>query len=376
MIPSVSLNQLANDRQLAPFESWSEGKPAGYFRLPMTEEAVRFYHEQGFLVIEDALTGDEVDALNREALSICRGERGEFGGIMAAEPDESDAEVMRRYLCIHFPHKMSEIMYNALATPPMVEVLTSVIGPNVKAMQSMLFIKASGKPGQAWHQDEFFIPTRDRSLTGGWIALDDATVENGCLWVIPGSHRAGVIWPQHIHGDRRFDCTGEAMYFPYTDDDAVPVEVKRGSMVFFNGYLLHRSLPNYAQGGFRRSLVNHYMSAESLLPWQSYQPGTPVATADYRDIVMVAGTDPYAWKGTEERAAPHVRASGEGGCGNSERNAEALKKLQAGGMSGAMGGGMSGMSGGMSGMSGGMGAMGGAMGANPEPFMYDDDEDE
>ena len=65
-----------------------------------------------------------------------------------------------------------------------------MIGPNVKAMQSMLFIKAEGKPGQAWHQDEYYIPTRDRSLTAAWIALDDATVENGCLWVLPGSHRA------------------------------------------------------------------------------------------------------------------------------------------------------------------------------------------
>jgi hypothetical protein len=150
--------------------------------------------------------------------------------------------------------------------------------------------------------------------------MDDATVENGCLWVIPGSHRHGVIWPQHQHNDRRFDCTGEAE-FPYTNDDAVPVEVRRGSVVFFNGYLLHRSLPNYAPSGFRRSLVNHYMSAESLLPWFWQGLEGPVSTADYRDIVLVAGRDPYAYKGTEERASAHVRPSGEGGCGNAENNA-------------------------------------------------------
>jgi ectoine hydroxylase-related dioxygenase (phytanoyl-CoA dioxygenase family) len=45
------------------------------------------------------------------------------------------------------------------------------------------------------HQDEYYIPTRDRSLCASWIALDDATIDNGCLWVIPGSHRQGVIWP-------------------------------------------------------------------------------------------------------------------------------------------------------------------------------------
>ncbi len=168
--------------------------------------------------------------------------------------------------------------------------------------------KASGKPGQAWHQDEFFIPTRDRSLCGGWIALDDATVENGCLWVIPGSHKSSVIWEMGEHGDRRFDCAQESRGFPYTDADSVPVEVEAGSIVFFNGYLLHRSLPNRAaQGCFRRSLVNHYMSAESRLPWKYIRE-------DYRDIVMVAGRDPYAYRGTTELATAFVRRSGEGGC--------------------------------------------------------------
>jgi phytanoyl-CoA hydroxylase len=321
MTDTLSLNGRAEARELAPWESWDGGRaPAGYFRLPLGEEARRFYQENGFLVLEDALGDDEIAALNAEAAQICRGERGDVRGITPAEPGEGDDEVLRRYLCIHFPHKISAEMREALAHPSITEVLTGVIGPNVKCMQSMLFIKASGKPGQAWHQDEFFIPTRDRSLAGAWIAMDDATVENGCLWVIPGSHRHGVIWPQHQHNDRRFDCTGEAE-FPYTNDDAVPVEVRRGSVVFFNGYLLHRSLPNYAPSGFRRSLVNHYMSAESLLPWFWQGLEGPVSTADYRDIVLVAGRDPYAYKGTEERASAHVRPSGEGGCGNAENNA-------------------------------------------------------
>nr|HMP43160.1 phytanoyl-CoA dioxygenase family protein [Roseiflexaceae bacterium] len=321
MIAHTSLNQLAGERKLAPFATWPDGMiPEGYFARTELDAAALFYREQGFLVLDRALDTMEVDALNAEAAAICRGDRGPVRGALPGEPGEPDEDVMRRHLCIHFPHKISPAMHDALAHPAIVDTLTRVIGPNVKAMQSMLFIKASGKPGQAWHQDEFFIPTRDRSLAGAWIALDDATVENGCLWVIPGSHRHGLLWPQQKHNDRRFDCTGEAISFPYTDDDAVPVEVRRGSIVFFNGYLLHRSLPNYAQAGFRRSLVNHYMSAESLLPWMGFDPGQPVGSADYRDIVLVAGYDPYAWKGTEERASPHVRPSGEGGCGNAERN--------------------------------------------------------
>lgn len=312
-----------------PFISWQSGKPAGYFDradLAKTDVIKQSFQENGFVVIENAFNPEEIDALNAETVALCRGERGNVRGVTPAEPSENDVDVMRRYLCIHFPHKISTSMFNALGHASIADTLTTVIGPNVKCMQSMLFIKASGKPGQAWHQDEFYIPTRDRSLTGAWIALDDATVENGCLWVIPGSHKHGILWPQHQHQDRRFDCAGESANFPYKDEDAVPVEVKKGTVVFFNGYLLHRSLPNYAASGFRRALVNHYMSAESLLPWFNKDSMTSwVAASDYRDIVMIAGKDPYAWKGIDDRASAHVRPSGEGGCGNQERNTDTLK---------------------------------------------------
>lgn len=273
-----------------------------------------FYEEHGYLVVPGALSRDELEELRAEATRICRGERGDVKGFVSGIKDESEEETLRRYLCIHFPHKISDTMQKYLATPKMIEVLTEVIGPNVKCMQSMLFIKATGKPGQAWHQDEDFIPTRDNSLVGGWIAMDDATIENGCLWVIPGSHKPGVLWPMEQQQDTRFDCTDESTGFPYTDTDAIPVEVKAGSIVFFNGYLLHRSFPNRAQSGYRRVLVNHYMNAASLLPWQKPKEGEQMAIADYRDIVMVAGKDPYAYKGTEDIAEAMVRPSGEGGC--------------------------------------------------------------
>ena len=275
-----------------------------------------FYAENGYLVVPDALSPDELQELCDETLRICKGELGDVRGFEPNVSGESDADVLRRYLCIHFPHKISDVMLKYLATPSMIDVLTEIIGPDVKCMQSMLFIKSTGKPGQAWHQDEDFIPTRDRSLAGGWIAMDDATIENGCLWVIPGSHKPGLLWPLEVQEDARFDCTDEAAGFPYTDDDAIPVEVKAGSIVFFNGYLLHRSFPNRAQSGYRRVLVNHYMSASSLLPWRPPKEGEHMAIADYRDIVMVAGNDPYSWKGTIDIATPMVRPSGEGGCEN------------------------------------------------------------
>ena len=321
-----SLNARAEANDLLAWSSWPEvGFPSGYYPTDQFNHLSTFFGEQGFCVLESALDVAEIAELRQEALAICRGERGELPGIEPALASESDDDVLKKYLCIHFPHKISQKMKGYISHPMITKALTHLVGPNVKCMQSMLFIKAAGKPGQAWHQDEIYIPTRDRSLIGAWIAMDDATVENGCLWVLPGSQKRGVLYQLEAHNDRRFDCSAEAQSFPYSNDDAVPVEVKAGSIVFFNGYLLHRSLPNLAKSGYRRSLVNHYMSAESLLPWfgDKIPHGDAVSTADNRDILLVAGEDPYSYKGIENRNGPHVRPSGEGGCGNIERNEEA-----------------------------------------------------
>jgi ectoine hydroxylase-related dioxygenase (phytanoyl-CoA dioxygenase family) len=275
---------------------------------------INTYQRDGFVVCPELLSLDEVDALRGETLRLSRGERGQVAGLAPAGPDATDEDVLRGVLCIHFPHKLSQPMRGLLSHRRVVEILTSVIGPDVKAMQSMLFVKAEGKPGQAWHQDEYFIPTRDRSLTAAWVALDDATTENGCLWVLPGSHRAGIIYPEREIDDARFDCTTEAYRFPYSDDEAVPVELAAGGVVIFNGYLLHRSLPNKAPGSLRRAVANHYMSAQSLLPWRPPRDGEHMAMVDDRDIVMVAGEDPYSYRGFEDRHRAYLRPDHEGGC--------------------------------------------------------------
>jgi ectoine hydroxylase-related dioxygenase (phytanoyl-CoA dioxygenase family) len=272
------------------------------------------YDRRGYLIIPDLLDPALLAAARVESVAICRGDRGAIDGVEPAGVDEGDDAVLRRYLCIHFLHKISSLARDIARMPGAVQALTGVIGPNVKMMQSMLFIKSEGRPGQAWHQDETHIPTRDRSLTAVWIALDDATIENGCLWVIPGSHRAGVLYPDREQDDPRFDCTREAYGFRNREEDAVPVELPAGAALVFDGYLLHRSLPNTGRHGMRRALVNHYMSAESLLPWFPPKEREPMATVDHRDVLVVAGEDPYAFRGTVDHMRPHVRPDGEGGC--------------------------------------------------------------
>ena len=185
----------------------------------------------------------------------------------------SDNEVLSKILAIHQPHYVSRVMEKYTRHPNISGVLSQITGAhlahwsgNVKCMQSMLFIKPPGYQGQSWHQDENYIPTRNRSLIGAWIAIDDAYAENGCMWVIPGSQRAGYLYPTRKHGDPDEFDTHDDMAIGFDESPQVPVEVKAGSVVFFNGYLLHQSLRNRTRDSYRRVLVSHYLSSESLLP--------------------------------------------------------------------------------------------------------------
>lgn len=271
----------------------------------VTDANAAFYERDGYLLAPDLLSPAEVASVRSEAAAILRGERGGVEGLLNPDPDASDDAVIARYNAIHFPHKISDTLRQFVTHPAIAGVLTRVVGPNVKCMQSMLFTKGPGKPGQSWHQDEYFIPTRDRSLTGVWIAVDDADEDNGCLWVVPGSHRDGVIRRRVDYDGDQF---GDADTIGLTDAEeaaAVPVPVPSGGVLFFDGHLLHASNRNTTSSRTRVALVHHVMSAESMLPWDN--GGRTAPTNDNRDIVLVAGEDPHAWKGTADLLAPFLR---------------------------------------------------------------------
>ena len=269
----------------------------------ISRENIEFYTAYGYLVAKGLLTGEETSELKKETASIFRGERGFVDGMIPVEENETDAEVLKKYVAIHCPHKISSLIRSYLFHQRIVDVLVKIISPNVKCMQSMLFVKGPGKAGQSWHQDEFYIPTRDRSLTGVCIAIDDATIENGCLWIIPG--RPGYMMRRVKNDSNEFADVDTIDVTSFGPEQQVPLEVEKGSVVFFNGYTLHSSRRNKTMDCFRTALVNHYMSAESMLPWD--QDGKLEPTEDLRDIVMVAGEDPYLWKEIIDANQPYLR---------------------------------------------------------------------
>jgi len=270
---------------------------------PLTDLQVESFVQDGYLVAQKLIGEVELELLKSDTTFIARG--GYPCNSLSPLPSTtSDADALRQILCIHQPHYISPVMLDFVKHNLICGILSQLTAAHVpfwdgsvKCMQSMLFVKPPEFQGQAWHQDEIYIPTRDRSLIGAWIAIDPATTSNGCLWVIPGSHRTGYLYRQHAHNrPDEFDVSPES--YGFDESAAIPVEVEPGSVVFFNGYLLHKSNRNRSDT-YRRVLVSHYMNSWSLLPW-SLKEGEHVANADRRTIVPVSGTDPYAWKGIEE----------------------------------------------------------------------------
>lgn len=261
------------------------------------------YVSEGFIVVRGLVGPDDRRAIADELLKFARNEYPIVNPPIVA-PNATDQERLAEVLAVHFPHWVSPRIADMVIHPGIAEVLAEITGAHlpywdgrVKAMQSMLFAKPPGLPGQAWHQDERYIPTRDRSLVGVWIAVDDADEDNGCLRVLPRSHRHGRMHPLRDHGrPDEFDPGEEAHAFDESGEVIVPCAA--GDVIFFNGYLLHRSLRNGSATRSRRALVNHYCSAWSPLPWL-VRDGLDIGVADYRMIVPVVGEDPYGERAIE-----------------------------------------------------------------------------
>jgi phytanoyl-CoA hydroxylase len=94
-----------------------------------------------------------------------------------------------------------------------------------------------------WHQDATFFDTTPISVTTFWFALEDATIDNGCLWVEPGGHRGPLRERFVRNGDRIAMEKLDATAWP-DDSVAVPLEAAAGSLVCFHGLLPHYSAPN------------------------------------------------------------------------------------------------------------------------------------
>ena len=145
----------------------------------LSVEEKKAFHEDGFLIVPQLINQENIQELLNHTVGIMRGEVIVPGQIDPPPPDATIEEIEQRYIRIHQLHFHLEIHERYLLHARILDVLEGLIGPDVMAMQTMLFLKAPDQIGQGYHQDSYYIPTRPDTLCGAWIALDDADEENG-----------------------------------------------------------------------------------------------------------------------------------------------------------------------------------------------------
>jgi phytanoyl-CoA hydroxylase len=138
-----------------------------------------------------------------------------------------------------------EPLFSRFSRDPRLAALVADIGvADPRLVQSMLIFKQPRIGGEVvWHQDASFLMTEPHSVIGLWFAFEDATRDNGCLWVAPGAHR-GPLRERYVRSDDGF-VTERLDGTPWPSGDATrALEVPAGTLVVFDGLLPHASAPN------------------------------------------------------------------------------------------------------------------------------------
>lgn len=225
---------------------------------------IEFFLQNGYLAIAEAFNAQEVkDALDG-LLDLLAGANPEFDGVMyelkaqgfdlAKMSPEQRQDYVRKFMYFT-PY---EARLDALARHPrLLEVVTRIMGEPPVLFQDMALLKpphiGREKP---WHQDHaYFDLPLETLVMGAWIALDEATTENGCMIVIPGSHRQGPV----VHFKRR---DWQICDTDVNNTHAVAVPLKPGGCLLFHS-LIHHGTPTNNSGLRRRAVQFHYRPESS-----------------------------------------------------------------------------------------------------------------
>lgn len=234
----------------------------------ITSAQIEQFHRDGWCVVDALFSSAEIDAI--EAFFE------EFKTNGAAVYDDGfrfdQIDPAQRQLRAMHPHRHSERAKDWGLHPRVMDVLAALLGRPALLAQTMYYFKPPGAKGQGMHQDNFYLLAAPATCIAAWTAIDAATLDNGCLWVVPGSHRHDIHCPKEVPGEN-WNHYGDSHINPFPRDaKPVPVTVPRGSTMFFGGQLIHGSGPNRTKDTSRRTFIGHYVNEATTSLSRFYHP--------------------------------------------------------------------------------------------------------
>ncbi len=237
----------------------------------LTPDQIQFYRDQGYLGIENVFAPAEIAELRQVTDDFVEKSRAVTVNDAVFDLEPSHTPQNPRLRRLKDPIKQHDVYRRAIRHPKLLQIVSQLIGPAITSNGNKLNLKLAdvGSPVE-WHQDWAFYPHTNDDLLAVGIAMDDSTLENGCLMVIPGSHRGPLL--DH-HQDGVF--IGAVSDPAFRPDNAVPIILKAGGISIHHTRLLHGSAPNRSPRT-RRLLLYQYCAADAwpLLPgdkpWETY----------------------------------------------------------------------------------------------------------
>lgn len=255
--------------------------------MRLTEQQVEQFHRDGYLLADGFLSPEEVSLIQdgyMQTLARLRDAHA-LENVQSGGDRDEDCQVFQ-IRTAHLRHPIFRMLINDSRLLDLVECL---LGPDLRLLHYQGLYKPPRTGGVVgWHQDNRYFNVAGERTVSVWLALDDATVDNGCMWYLPGRHVAPLT-----HEQLWDKAEKKGFYYAIRDIDdsgAVPAEVACGALAIHHCLMPHRSLKNCTDRP-RRGLAMHFMDANAPDP-------------DMLDI-LPAGAAPVL----RRRAEPPARAA-------------------------------------------------------------------
>jgi phytanoyl-CoA hydroxylase len=272
-------------------------------RIILTPQHQQFYQDNGYLIVSGLFSGDEVAGYREHYMALRQS--GPFPGDTAGVDIGGDDPIKKYPRMIHM-HRWDEISLRWLVDPRLNACMTGLLGREPYAVQTMLYFKPPRARGQALHQDQFYLRVQPGTCMAAWMALDACDEANGCLQVVPGSHKWPVLCTEKA--DTTVSFTDVTVPLP-PGQEVRPVIMGAGDLLFFHGSLVHGSFPNTTTDRFRRALIGHYIDGAAEQVAEFYQPALRMNGQPLELTVSPGGGTCGVW--VDREGAPVIEMSGD-----------------------------------------------------------------